>query len=140
MIKPNKQQIIQALRFLESDEKSIVKTAGPKKFIDKTYNGYIAAFGGTVVQMGLFPAVMLYHNDKREGTCRRHITTAIFELYKKNHQDITANNLFEFLRPIAEPEQVYKVRSEIMQIALALKMAIRSYELKELEDAKNLSA
>jgi len=136
-MKPTNQQILDALTYLNSDNsKNIVKKKKDKdgnetdeRYIPNAYNGYIAALGGTMVQMGLLPTVMVYHNHNKGNTQRKHITDALFALYKIGKDGIAENNFFDYLTNNWDENMMKTWRKEIMQIAIALKMGIRSFEL-----------
>ncbi len=140
-MKPTEKQIINALEYLGSKKaEKIVKsdeTDATKKYIPNTFNGYIASFGGSIVQAGLLPTALIYCNDSE----RKKLAEALFHLYEQEEEykkDVKQedNNLMDYLQRKWKQEGIttrdkQRIRNKLVQIATALKLAIRSYELKK---------
>jgi len=132
-MKPTNEQIIKALEYLETENNPIVQPDGIT--IDEPFGGYIAAFGGAVVQMGLLPAVMLYDSHSDGNTCRQKISQALFDLYKTDVTPApTETNFYEYLQCnfVANDPDYLWCRKEVMQWVIALKMAMRTFKFVKL--------
>jgi len=98
--------------------------------IPLAYNGYISSFGASVLQSGLLPTLALFEStnssSKENKEKKEYLTYIIFQILTGRDDDISLlryviNNNQEILKP------------QIMDIAIAIKLSIRTFELKKGE-------
>ena len=96
--------------------------------IPSAYNGYISSFGASVLQSGLLPTLALFESTnssrKENKEKKEYLTYIIFQILTGRDDDISLlryviNNNQEILKP------------QIMDIAIAIKLSIRTFELKK---------
>ncbi len=102
----------------------------PNGAIPREYNGYISSFGASVMQSGLKPTLALFENStSKTDKAKRLLTTAILEMLPPKRETES------LLRYVLDEEREHNIQndkylsSEIMDIAIALKLSIRTYEL-----------
>ena len=94
--------------------------------IPKEYNGYIAAFGPSIIQMGVIPAVAAYSNcNTQKGKNTIKICNAIYNLINNDN-----GSLLNYVLQDNGVVPTYKKR-EIMNAITALKLAIRTFEFEK---------
>ncbi|MCB0385065.1 MAG: hypothetical protein KDD43_06710 [Bdellovibrionales bacterium] len=99
--------------------------------IPKVYKGYIASFGTIIKQSGAFPAVVLFSQDSdRAEASKKPITKAIFKLLKEN-SDIDTTGFEELLRLARENQSSAIFRKELLNAAVALKLALRTFNIEK---------
>jgi len=130
-MKPTTELILSSLSHLESDLISPTPnlfTAGGK--IPNKLKGYIASFGGSIVQLGIMPTCMAYiaNTDKEK------LVNALFTLYKNNYDRTNTTDLKKFL---IENWQTWsdlqkkQFRNRMAAIAVSFKLALRTFEIDE---------
>jgi CRISPR-associated protein Cmr5 len=101
-----------------------LKTEG---YIPKEFKGYISSFGAAAIQSGLIPALAFFSNDG-ESRGRSKILEAI-----RNILNIPVNkSLLQYVVEYCNEQDISKeiLKDKIMDAATALKLAIRTYQLK----------
>lgn len=89
--------------------------------IEGTLEGQIAAFGGNVVQSGLLPALLFYQQKRQE------VYKALDEIHKRQFGQ-RGIDLVELAKSKTGSQDDYNlVRSQVMQCAVGLKLAMRTY-------------
>lgn len=90
--------------------------------INKAYNGYIATFGASIRQAGLLPTILFFSKESESTKAdRRKILHAIKEIL----------GLQDDLHSYAQNDP--KAKENIIDAAIALKLAIRAYKLRDEE-------
>lgn len=132
---------IRAINILNS-ENTIVDTN--RQVIYKEYNGYISSLGATIMQSGLIPAVMLYENTnastevpqgkaKLLDVIKAIISTELSDA--QNNNLANGQNFSSFLIDCTQnSNEFYRITNLFMDATVALKLAIRTYELKKYGD------
>lgn len=122
--------IQEALEALKNSTLGIVQ--GGK--INKTYNGYLSSFGASIITSGLLPTFIFYSKKAKNNSDadRSKILTAIEKMLKKLHNDILPNDENILQKVIAHPSD-RRLKKAIEQCAIALKLAIRTYELVDTQ-------
>lgn len=91
--------------------------------IYKSYNGYVAALGVSVLMIGLIPALAVYYQDN-EGICRKKVLDVIARMV-----DIeTSKKLIENALH-SSPEIRKELQRKIVDSSIALKQVVRTYKL-----------
>ncbi|MDR2638533.1 MAG: hypothetical protein LBC09_01700 [Helicobacteraceae bacterium] len=91
-----------------------------------TLNGYIAAFGSSCLQAGVCATVLFYSNEE-SGAKNKDAKTAIPKMIAQ----IAEGNLGEWKK---NPTKANADKQKILNAAIALKLAIRSYGKYEESD------
>ena len=90
--------------------------------INKAYNGYIATFGASIRQAGLLPTILFFSKESDNTKAdRKKILQAI------KHILGVQEKLYAFAQ--RDP----KAKEKIVDAAVALKLAIRAFKLKDEE-------
>jgi len=110
----------------------------PDGVIPSAYNGYIAAFGASVVQSGLKATLALFENTNASTVGDRScLTKIILEILDPDH-GLQANEAHReggcpgasLLRYVVErPNEERILKEKILDIAVAVKLAIRTFKL-----------
>jgi len=111
------------------DVMKVLKDTFKNGEIPSTYNGYISAFGAGVMMNGLKPTVAMYENKKADTKeDRAKLTNVILEVLKKRHSlSGDYKNLLDYILNYDGKESVLK--KEILDIATAVKLCIRTFKL-----------
>lgn len=126
-MKPNDQLICLALAYLSERQSKADTMWFNSKKIKGPIRGYINAFGGSVVQVGLLPTMIFYY-DKRMA-----VADGIAYLYgcqfaDPRNQALSVENLINnHLIKNSGANNRGKIRGDIMACAIALKLAMRTY-------------
>ncbi|MBK9152249.1 MAG: hypothetical protein IPM26_15240 [Saprospiraceae bacterium] len=115
------------------------KLANSPGVIDERMKADISSFGSALLHNGLLPAIALF-SDSSSGSGKRRVklTNAVFyvleseltlPLYLKHDSTLLLN------KAIATPEaQRDHLRNQIMDAAMSLKLAIRTFKLERLSN------
>lgn len=96
--------------------------------IDKTYNGYISAFGASIISSGLLPT-MIFYSKKAEGNenaDRSLILVALEKMLKSDEIGFLSPEK-TLLKEVIERHNEVRFKQKIQECAIALKLAIRTY-------------
>ena len=93
--------------------------------IPSSYNGYISAFGASVVQSGLNPTLALYENKNASTKEDKSMLTKLILniLDEKSSED----SLLYYVLKSSKSETLLK--QQILDIAVAIKLSIRTFKL-----------
>lgn len=118
------------VKFEIVDEKSLVVAEG--------YASAIAAFGPTVVQSGLKPALAFYcAENKKENrkSDKRKIIDAIACILFSKYRMVSHKKLFNYcLNPDLNINKMERLMIDIVNASIALKMMVRTYKIKESDE------
>ena len=106
---------------------TLQETFGKEK-IPSEYNGYISAFGASVIQSGLKPTLALFENDSAQSKSEKKklITIMLHVLLGKKS---TERSLLAYV--LANNESLLKPK--ILDVAVAVKLSIRTFSLNKGE-------
>ena len=93
--------------------------------VPASYNGYISSFGASVMQSGLLPTLALFENTNastREN--KEYLSYIIFQVLSDSREDRS------LLRYVLEQDNPLH-REEIIDIAIAIKLCIRTFKLEK---------
>lgn len=99
------------------------------------YNGYISAMGASIIQSGLLPTLASFESTKdneKEGDKKR-ISTSILNIIKDENKDTSTEEtslLNYVISKSIEPEDIQYYKEKIINIGIALKLAIRTFKLE----------
>ncbi|MEN4045380.1 type III-B CRISPR module-associated protein Cmr5 [Sulfurimonas sp. NWX367] len=97
--------------------------------IPSAYNGYISSFGASVIQSGLKPTLALFENtDANTKEDKSYLTKIILQILD---QDTQESSLLKYILPKQKNEAYLK--QQILDIAVAVKLSIRTFKLKKGE-------
>lgn len=92
---------------------------------EKVYQGYLAAFGPTVIASGIVQAVAFYTGDDKKNE----VIKLMFKLIKDDLKT-DKNTLLDVLNE-GENYKNYALKNKILEASIACKLAIRTFELKD---------
>jgi hypothetical protein len=125
-MKPEPNLILSALKLLDntSTNQGMVKEGK----IENKYKGYVASFGGSVVQMGIMPACMAFCADDNKKKVAELMFSIFKEVYLPN-SDLKGleSYLIDNWREWGEGERK-TFRMKFTKAAVSLKMAMRTFE------------
>jgi len=95
--------------------------------IPSVYNGYISAFGASILQSGLKATLALYENqNNRENTqADKSVVTKL--ILKALDSNANGNSLLQYVLNSNQNETLLK--EKIIDIAVALKLSLRTFNL-----------
>ncbi|MCT7535972.1 type III-B CRISPR module-associated protein Cmr5 (plasmid) [Arcobacter cryaerophilus gv. pseudocryaerophilus] len=97
----------------------------PDGKISKAYNGYISSFGASIIQSGLKPTLAVFENTNSSTLeDKSYLTQLILKLLLPN---LKSNSLLKYVLENKDKEEALK--NEIIDIAIALKLSIRTFNL-----------
>lgn len=116
---PDAIQVIENLGIADADYK-----------VAKEFKGYFSSFGAGIIQSGLLPAVIFFENeDSKSNEDRKKVPKAILQLLKNKEKLGLGKNeelLSEFIYNSRDRHQVAR---RIGDAAIALKIALRTFDL-----------
>lgn len=119
---------------IEAVSKSKMEDEKKKGVVNKAYKGYISSLGAGIIQSGLLPTLAMYKgnedSDKKKantGILLKAIAFVIKEYYHPN--GIQNGDLFNYALYAKDQE---KVKQEILNASIAVKLAIRTFKLEDL--------
>lgn len=93
--------------------------------IAKTWRGQISTFGAAVTMGSLLPAVAFFSSQGGADVERQHLMEAILYILKKENTKMqNCETLFDYVKV-----QGNSCREEVINAAIALKLAMNLYEL-----------
>ena len=119
---------------------SVLDTAGivkkdknPEKlYIEKAFRGQISSFGAAVEMGSLLSAVAFFSSQGSSPTDRTKLMEAIYLLLTGNEKkDIKENETL--LRYVAQNPNNQKLKREVIDAAVAIKLAMNAYELRDVK-------
>lgn len=95
----------------------------PNGVIPSAYNGYISSFGASVLQSGLKPTLALFESTNSSSKeNKEYLTYIIFQILTNRDDDMS------LLRYVLDNNEKL-LKPEIMDIAIAIKLSIRTFKL-----------
>jgi len=123
------------LQFAVDAVKTHVLTA--EKEVPKEFNGYISAFGASVIMSGLLPTMVFFSQEGKSKGARTCVLKSIEQILVKSETLAKDENLLEtVLKLYKSPEQLDQLQNKIQQAGVALKLAIRIFP-KSKKDSKH---
>lgn len=97
----------------------------PEGEIAKAYNGYISSFGASIIQSGLKPTLAVFENSNASTKeDKSYLSTLILKLLPNAGGD----SLLKYV--LADKDREEALKAEIVDIAIALKLSIRTFKLE----------
>ncbi len=120
---------IKAAKTHIADNKEILKKYNGA--IPSEYNGYISSFGAAVLQSGLKAAVA-FSESASSGSekDKKPLMRAILSLVKNDHDHNNDNDEKSLLEYVLNNDTL-DTQNKIMEATTALKLAVRTFELKK---------
>lgn len=103
--------------------------------ISKVYNGYIASMGASIIQSGLLPTLAFFEEKERDNTKgnKAEISKIILSILNEHNKDkeykVENNSLLKYV--LINKDHIESIKKQIIDINIALKLAIRTFELVE---------
>ena len=103
-----------------------------KGAIPAEYNGYVSSFGAAILQSGL-KAAIAFNESASSGSAkdRKLLMRAVLEIIK-NEKVARDASLLDYV--LTDGHDTPETRRKIMDAAIALKLAIRTFELKKEDE------
>lgn len=100
------------------------------KVIKSEYEGYLASFGATVINIGIKATIAFYMKDPEHKAILNAITKILAEDasitgFRPNHG---AEDLKETVLAITDPIRLHEYTKWIVEASVALKLMIRTYD------------
>ena len=129
-----------------------------KLSVPKQFKGYISSFGASVIQSGLMPTLAFYSDAKKAKGDRSLLIPALIDILFQNKSYPAEVEVEKVLDSLANDESVYlkdvihllfdwllkqnkinpeKLRKELMDASIALKLALRTFREVELKTEKS---
>jgi len=106
---------------------SLLADKYPKGKIGSEYNGYISAFGASIIQSGLKPTLALYENDTAQSKSdKAELTDIILALLDEKSSE---KSLLSYVIKSGDGQ----IEEKVKDVAVAVKLAIRTFDLKRGE-------
>lgn len=97
----------------------------------ESFNGQIAAFSVAVAMSGLKPAMAIYYDrDNNSSIDKSMIIDLLANMYSKENSFLNKDDFFKEVI-YAEGEKEQTLRNTIIEYAIALKLAIRTFKFKK---------
>jgi len=116
----------------------VLEESFPNGKIPKVYNGYIASLGASIFQSGLKASLALFEdkqaNTKGDRSC---LLKIIYDILVDNpnissrEKNCSGESLLRYVLAHQQEEELLK--EKILDIAVAVKLAMRTFELEEKE-------
>lgn len=111
------------------------------KIIDREYQGYISSFGASILQMGLLPTIAVYSDKGSDAAKDKKLlldtlaytltgTNGILSSELKTKLTDKETDLFKVTVDLQKDLQT-ELREHLLDAAVALKLCIRTFQLKE---------
>ena len=103
----------------------------PNKTIPSAYNGYISSFGASIIQSGLLPTLALFENENNKDKTKEDrsvLTKNILKILDSSYPD---DSLLRYVIYHKGNREILK--QNILDISIALKLTIRTFQLKQGE-------
>ncbi len=109
--------------------------------IPSEYNGYIASMGASIVQMGLLPTIAVF-SDRDAATLKNKgkLLKVILDVLKDDStmKPLLKGTLFETALALHnEPDKMLQLRNAITNASIAIKLSMRTYEMKKGKGGEN---
>ena len=104
------------------------------EMVSESYNGQIAAFSVAVAISGLKPAMAIYYNESDKSIInKRYIIELLAKMYGKDDQNNEQPTGKELFKKVINTnlEQEPDLHRKIIEYAIALKLAIRTFKFKK---------
>lgn len=104
------------------------RTFTESEAIPSAYNGYISAFGASIVQSGLLPTLALFENttaSTKEN--KEYLSYIIVQVLRGSTEDVS------LLRHVLTSNNKTLAKQQILDIAVAIKLSIRTFKLDKGE-------
>jgi len=108
---------------------------------EKQYNGYISAFGASVMQSGLLPTIVFYSSDKGATATRSLLLKVLLEIRAESAPaGYDVSNMYHLVTTgVASAPQANimtelsnqdrkKIERDLLQNAIAMKLALRLFK------------
>lgn len=102
-----------------------------KQEIYKSYNGYIAALGVSILTMGLKPTLCIYYQDNNDGVCRKKVLDVIAKMIGEKNAE---NLLKTTLSKESTEDQLKDLQRSVIERSVALKQVVRTYKLVDTDE------
>jgi CRISPR/Cas system CMR-associated protein Cmr5 small subunit len=101
--------------------------------INTEFNGYISSFGSSIISAGLLPTIIFFSQKGDSASERHRIIRALEVILKTSYNLDPGFNLLKEVKRIYKTQtinqaEVNRLTDKILDAAIALKLAIRTFE------------
>lgn len=101
-----------------------------KVTVSSTFRSYISSFGAAISNGSLLAAIAFFNQQKSAKDDRPKLMQAIHQMLGGKRKD-----LFEYAATAQTPAEKHKMKEDILNCAIALKLAMNLFELKKEKGA-----
>lgn len=95
--------------------------------IPSSYNGYISSFGASIIQSGLEPTLALFENENASTLEKKQLLPKL--ILNILDENTTETSLLKYV--LNRPNEKQYLKREILDIAIAIKLCIRTFKLEK---------
>lgn len=121
--------------------KKVLQEDREEHVIPREYQGYISAFGASVLQMGLLPTLAV-HDDRESGAAKDkgkllEVLSRTIQmnsgqiLSEKARQVLSSQEKSLFRNAVQHPEIRQELADHLLDAAVAVKLCLRTFKLSE---------
>lgn len=96
----------------------------------REFSGYIPAFGASIVQSGLLPALLFFEDKESDAKERSKVVKAMEMILEMDSDSSITDELLK------DPSKEKELLKKVTEAAVALKLALRMYKRKEKGNEK----
>lgn len=101
----------------------------PDGKIPSAYNGYISSFGASIIQSGLLPTLAVFENENNKEKKKADDSVLTKLILKILVNGTKETSLLTYV--LGKPNEEQYLKQNIIDIAIALKLCIRTFKLEE---------
>lgn len=129
----NRDDMIARAITILSDTGIVKKEEGKEQYIEKVFRGQISSFGAAVEMGSLLSAVAFFTSQGSSPTDRTKLMEAIYLLLTgKEKKDVGKDETL--LRYVAKHRNKTQLKRDVIDAAIAIKLAMNAYKLLEKKD------
>lgn len=109
-------------------------------YVHEVYKGYISSMGASIIQSGLIPTLAFYSENKPEGKAGRGekpkapLLRILEKMLAARYSGLTSKGLFLLALDLkGQPDELRRLQKDLVNATVALKLALRTFELKKPE-------
>lgn len=128
------EMIIKAIPILEKvGIVKIDKKKNNQEYIEKSFRSQISSFGAAVEMGSLLSAVAFFSNKGGSDTDRPKLMQAIYMLITNTEENCNEKALLVYVKD----NNTAETKRNVIDAAVALKLAMNAYELRDKDDKRN---
>lgn len=127
---PASMEAIEAVFFSEKYKDKAYKTNG----IPATFNGYIASFGASTIQMGLLPTIVVFSDKSSSSKENKALLLEVLWQVLQHEKSGFDNSkgkgdLLKTALDLSTKNNIHQLKQPLQRASIAIKLALRTYKL-----------